>query len=522
MEAASPTRLLNQVKAFRFVTVPNASTYRAIVQVCFDALQRYVIELRAHEILRALESSGYVHEVGDVDELETQFLEPLVGWGNLAATADPAGVDRLEDFYRRRLVYHLTEVGEAAHRAVLEVEATVGHSGSLQMTMLGKIRDALHALADGGPDAEPEELFRLLHDMRSAFETLTHEANRFMTELGGLVGDERGEASDARFVAFKQAVLTYVSRFVEELRRIHDDLIRGLRAAEAAGVDRIIEQASRSSDLPDFDGDGVARQRWATEQRQRWAGVQSWFRGDGGGEATVDRLAGFAVGAVLSLTRTLGRLNERRGRPVDRTTDLLTLARWFSDCEGDEQAHELWHVAFGLHSARHLHLADDDPDLTSTRASWWDADPIWIPTRLRTHGKVPRQGRVPRAADYSQERRWLQARARRERAQLEAAIARFAGRPQLRLSQLAALEPAEFDLLLHLLDTALTAPADEAGARATRTTDGRLHVALRPPADGSTCAVTTPAGRLRGPDYEIEVTDLAAGAAARPIEGAVG
>ena len=500
-------RLLDQVDVFRYVTVPNAPTYRAVMQVCYEALQRYVIELRPDDILRALREGGYVVEVADVEGLETLVLASLHEWGNLAITADPAGVDRLEDFYRRRLVYHLTDVGEAAHRAVLEVEATIGRSGSLQTNMLIKIRDALPALAKAAVAADPEVLLRHLHEIHAAFETLTHEANRFMTDLGRLVGDERGEADEARFVAFKQAVLAYIGRFVEELRRLHDDISAGITAVEAAGVVRIVEAAARSADLPDFEGDGAVRARWAREQRDRWAGITAWFVGDGEAEPTVDRLAAFAVGSVLSLTRALARLNDRRGRPVDRTTDFLTLARWFAACDSDERAHELWQVAFGLHAARHLHLAEADPDLTSTRTSWWDARPVEVPTRLRTHGRVPHQGRTPSAADHSEARRWLEARSRRERAQVDAAVARFSGKT-VRLSALAELDADEFDLLLALVDAALGAPVDDRGARATRTADGRLEVALHPAPGGATCTIRTRAGRLTAPDYEIAVSDL--------------
>jgi uncharacterized protein (TIGR02677 family) len=512
----STRRLLDEVNAFRYVTVPNAATYRAAMQVCYEALQRYVIELRPDQILSALREGGFVVEIDDVEALESQVLGPLREWGNLAVAADPAGVDRLEDFYRRRLVYHVTDVGEAAHRAVLEVEATIGKSGSLQTNMLIKIRDALPALARAAGAADQELLLRLLHEVEAAFQTLTHEANRFMTDLGRLVSEEQGEASETRFVAFKQAVLSYIGRFVEELRRLHDEIVEGIRAVELAGIDAIVETAARSADLPDFANDGSVRARWATERRERWRGVGAWFIGDGAEEPTVERLAQFAIGAVLSLTRTLGRLNDRRGRPVDRTTDFLTLARWFAECESEAKAHELFHVAFGLQGARHLYLAEEDPEAGSTRASWWVAKPVTVPTRLRTHGRVPTQGRSHRAADYSKERAWLAARVQRERAQVEAAVTRFTG-TSFRLSTLATLDAVEFDLLLDLLDAALAAPADSGGSRSTRTADGRLEIVLECPSDGAACTIITPAGRLRAPDYLVRVTDLATTSRRQPM-----
>lgn len=506
-----PAQLLDQVNVFRYVTAKNAPVYRAIMAVCADAMQRYVVELRAGDILTALRDSHYVVDVADVDELESQHLDQLVKWGNLAATHDPVGVDRLSDFYQRRLVYHLTDVGEAAQRAVAEVEATLGRSGSLQTNMLVKVQEGLTGLATVGADAaghnDPESLVRILHDVTAAFDTLTHEANRFMTDLGALMTEDRDDAtSDERFAAYKQAVLRYISRFVDELRRLADDIVATVRQLDGDEITAVIATASRSADLPDFDGSGQARLAWVQTQQTKWSGIVAWFVGDKE-PATVDRLADFAVGAVLGLTRTLGRLNDRRGRTLDRTQDYLTLARWFAECADDDAAHELWHAVFGLHSARHTHLAEDDAGLTSTRSSWWDAPPVRIPTRLRSHGQVRRGSRTPKASDHTKERQWLAARARRERAQLQAASARFSGL-RLRLSDVATLDGHEFDLLLDLLDTALTAARDADGRRRTRTADGRLEVLLVPPVDGATCSLQTPRGRLRGPDYELTVTDL--------------
>lgn len=494
----SPKRVLREVNVFRYVTAPNAPTYRAIVQVFCDALHRYTIQLRPSDVLDAL--ADYETDVADAEELELNHLTQLVSWGNLACTADIAGVDRLEDFYRRRLVYHLTEVGEAAHRAVEEIEATLGRSGSLQANMLVKIRDALRALA---AERDSERAFALLHDLHAAFETLTHEANRFMTDLGRVAAEGREGRDELGFVAYKQAVLEYVARFVDELRRLQDEIGAGLRAVREAGIAELVEVASHSADLPDFERTGEARRRWAADQLDRWSGVEGWFLGDGSGAPTVERLAEFAVGQVVSLTRLLGRLNDRRGRPVDRRTDFLTLAWWFAACPTDADAHHLWQVAFGLYPARHMHVAEEDPELTSTRASWWDAAPVEIPTRLRTHGRTPRTGRFPRAADHSEARTWLGARVRRERRQLEAALERFRPGP-VHLSDVATLDPAAFDLLLELLDTALTAPRAPDGTRATTTADGRLRVALRPPADGATCRIETPSGALCCPDYAVE------------------
>ncbi len=304
---------------------------------------------------------------------------------------------------------------------------------------------------------------RLLHDLHSAFDTLTEEANRFMGDLARYTRGDRVE--EDRFVLYKQAVLAYIGRFVEQLRRLAGEIASAVQAVAAAGADRLIAAAARSADLPPAlpDTDPVAE--WLDEQQARWAGVCAWFVGDAAGHRpTIERLADVAVDAVVELTRTLGRLNERRTRPVDRAADFRALARWFSRCGDDEEAHRLWHAAFGLHSARHFHLEEDDPDRTGALTSWWEAGPVEVPVRLRTRGSTSNAGRPSPAADHGREKEWIAQRRRRERARLEAALARFAGRGPLSFADLGSVDTAELDLLLALLDEALSTPREPDGA----------------------------------------------------------
>jgi uncharacterized protein (TIGR02677 family) len=176
-----------------------------------------------------------------------------------------------------------------------------------------------------------------------------------------------------------------------------------------------------------------------------------------GSTPIVERLADVAVDAVVGLTRTLARLNERRAGSADRAADFRTLARWFSTCPSEEAAHRVWQAAFGLYSARHFHLEEDDAERTGPGISWWEAEPAPVPVRLRTHGGTSNAGRPSPAADHGRQKEWMAERHRRERAQIEAASRRFAGQGAMRLSDIAGLEAAEFELLLALLDEVLNA-----------------------------------------------------------------
>lgn len=513
---AARSRLLNQVSAFHYVTAPSAPTYRAVMQVFYEAKQRYVIELRPGEVLELIRGSDFHTELRDETELE-QKLGQLVDWGNLLRSHDTATVSRIDDFYRKRYLFHLTAVGEAAHRAVLEVEATIGKSGSLQTAMLVKIRDTLRDLADtaadpvNDPAVDPAVLVRLLHDLQAAFATLTQEANRFLGDLDHHLGGERMD--EDRFVAHKRALLSYLSGFITALRQLAAEIAASIATIDdgAAGMDRIIAAAVPGASLPPaLDGVDPALQ-WMETQRIKWDGIRAWFAGSRAGHPpTVERLADVAKDAVVGLTRTLGRLNDRRTRPVDRAADFRTLARWFAACASEDDAHRLWHAAFGLHAGRHFHLAEEDEELTHARVSWWDATPVEVPVKLRTRGSTSKLGRAAPVPDHRTTRQWIAVRLARERAQREAAMRRFAGADPLRFSDLAALDATELDMLLSLLNEVLGTPRDQDGVRRTRTTDGRLHIALEPPEAGDTSMVTiaTPHGRLRCRNYRLHVTEV--------------
>src|SRR5437764_13088894 len=107
-----PKRLLNQVAAFQYVTAPNAPTYRAIMQVFFDAKQHYLIELRPAEVGERIGEAGYHVEITSDEHLEAH-LQQLVDWGNLLRGYETAAAARIEDYYRKRYLYHLTPVGDA-------------------------------------------------------------------------------------------------------------------------------------------------------------------------------------------------------------------------------------------------------------------------------------------------------------------------------------------------------------------------------------------------------------------------
>jgi uncharacterized protein (TIGR02677 family) len=497
-------RLLDRVNALRYAcAAENVENYRAIVECFVLAKDRYEIELRSAEVRERLARSGLVHDFPGEADLD-RHLDQLVEWGNLQRSYDTASVASLKDYYRRCFLYRLTPQGEVAYRAVAEVERTVGRQGALQTSMLVEIRDAVATLLGAARAADAPALHRTLHRLWGAFDSLTNEAKLFLGDLDRHFAIER--LDEERFLAHKQALLAYIGRFVADVKRLAPEVAALLEETEAAGPAAFLPLAATAAELPPAPDGGDPAAAWVTRQQSHWSGLRAWFLTAGAERPRVEALQAKARESVLRLTRALARLDERHARVADRAANFRTLARWFTAAGDDAGAHVLFTRAFGLYPARHFHVAEEDPELTRASTSWWEARPVAIPVRLRTHGAVSRSGRPPPARAFDDGRAWLAAKARRERAQIDAALARFLGRGPVRLSDVATLDHAEFEQLLVLLDEALCAPRDPAGARSARTCDGRLLVTLRPAEGTRWVALETPAGRLRCRDHVLEVT----------------
>ncbi len=494
----------DQVKALQYATAPEAPAYRAIIEVFARAKRRYRVQLRPSDIVAGLERDAIEPRL--TDEQVHARLKTLCEWGNLVASHDAGAAEKLDDYYRRAYVYRLTGVGEAAHEAVVAVERAVEATGALQTTMLQKIREALATLealgAAGDPD--PDRAKRAFDDLHAAFDSLSTEASRFMSEVQRFLDDEHVDAE--AFQLRKTALVAYLQGFVDRLVGLGDPIRRSIRAVDAASFETLLETAAQSSDLPPSIDQVSPRDAWQREQRERWSGIVGWFVAQGG-ESVERELLRVANASVSQLVHTLHRLRERVARRVDRSADFRQLGRWFARCGTDDEAHVLFTRAFGLHGARHFHLAENDPDLVTPRTSWWDAQPVAVPVQLRRRGTAQRGGRTGRVPDFESSRMWLRQKRLREQEQRDAAVRAMGGSSGgISLSDLPRLDAHGLDILLELLDAGLLGELQPDGRRRGDTEDGRYIVSVRQVPDTSPVPVETSEGRLTSPrDIEIQV-----------------
>ncbi len=500
---------------FAHLTTEYRTLYRQVMGVFARAKQEFTVHLRPEDVHLGLPP-------GDRPSLEsvTSALESLAGWGNLRADPDTGRVTALEDFYRARHIYQLTRAGEAAEEALNAYDRALGRRGELQAVALADIAVQLRALLAlaGRPDPDPVAGHLALLALVDRFSGLAENARAFMGSLQRTV--DLHEAEVEVFLAYKQRLIEYLERFIEDLVTRGAEiagLLTGLGAGPEEPIGPLLRNAA-SREAADAAPDRAAEALAAAEQRwqARWEGLRAWFLSVPGRSSQAKLLRSSARQAIPQLLAVVRALNERRAGRSDRSTDFRELARWFAEAPDDDARHRLWRSAFGLYSARHLTidqeaLAEQEAEPVPASASWYDAPGVRISPQLRRTGSYERRGRARAVQDRGAAKSYLADLARKQAEQTAAARARLATRGEVRLSDLDTLDPAVFRLFLRLLGDALSTWRPGSNSVTATTNDGTMEIRLtRPPGD-EVAEIRTLDGMLRGPEHLVEIIDLAAG-----------
>jgi len=491
---------------FVHLNADKSPLYRAILSVFVAERARFTLALRPSEVHAALTASDASVFAGE--EIETA-LRQLCDWGNLDDSQDNAEAASIEEFYRRRRLYQLSAMGEAAEQSLATFEEYLHRPGELQTTALHDILEFLDAL---GPLLESDplddaKLHLTLLSLVDRFEQLTSRAQSFMRGLQRTV-DLHGISVDA-FLAYKEKLVDYLERFIGELVVASNRAAEAVLSLESIGVHRAFGAAARRELADALDPTPEAFTAAELRWQQRWAGLRRWFIGDGS-PSQAELLRARARSAIPALLTAVTQINDRRSHRADRAADFSTLARWFAETPDDPTAHRLWRVAFALSPARHFRINSETLDARSRRnepprTSWLDAIPMWLTPRLRASGRTAARGVASATIDRTAGKAYLMHLASEQAEQLRRASDQLLRGGRRRLAEMGPLDPVEFKLFLELLAQALAARARGDGPSSAYSSDGSLKIVLESLPDAQWVDVPTTDGIFHGRDHWITI-----------------
>jgi len=489
----------DRMRLFGYVTAENRLAYLWVLRAFDAARAAYHVVLHTSEVSAALaDLSAAQADCPDPATLELpRLLDALVDWGVLDRGQDGARATTLAEYRNRHSVYQFTEAGYRAHRAVESVLAAGLDDSTLSRLVFADLLADLKALAAANTAGDAEEVYRKLNRLDRALADVAERAARFYHMLSDL-----GRTHDVRpevFLSHKDALLTHLRDFHDELQRYTPRLREAVHEVEDTGTDRLVEAAAEADDRL-FATPVERLEDW----RRRWAGLRSWLApasADVTSEA--DRLSGATMAAIGDVLALLRRVTEARRGGVSRESQLRHLAAWFTGAGSEEAAHALFDAVFSLGGPRHVGVSHDDPEAIATRLSWWDAPAVELSRTLVQSGRAPGQGngRPARLERSDAARRHLResqlADERRHREAAAALAASDAGGG-------AGLDEEQVAVLRRLLDFALaTRVAGRAGPPLGAAAFG-VRLTLTP-TPGQFTTVDTKAGRLHIDGYALTV-----------------
>lgn len=486
---------------FQFATT-DLHELRAAIMLVFDESSVLRPSLGFDEVLRGLREQGWDEPIEEA-RLQTS-LAALVGWGLLDATQDHAArYSTPEEFEKKNLQWSLTPRGQAATAGFLRAFEVLRATVSLQPAVLDAMADGLIELRKlVTTDAAESRITTRLAEVEQHHESLVANVRQFNGQLQRLLREDA--ASDEVFQDVKQQTLAYLREYLRDLERPARRLARGIRALEEVGVTEMQERALVGANLaptPGRDSWGT----WLAERERRWKALTAWFAPKPGQAAQIESLRRVANQAILQLLRVLDRRWQARRRSASAERDFRVLAQCFGEASSEATAHQLFHAAFGLWSARHADLVEGD-HFTSRDTSWCDAPAAVVAPSLRASGTQTSRGRTRAVRDPSTLRAERQKRQAAELQRNAALRAQLVTAGVARLSAFGLLPPGPFAELLSLLAAALSSSPRSDGTRRATSDDGQVEIVLTNAQLGAAPArLQTHDGVLLSPDYQVEI-----------------
>jgi hypothetical protein len=228
-------------RTFHHLAAPKMDLYRSILRVFGQAKEHFEISLRPAEVVERLAAGSVI--IINAEEL-SQALEKLHEWGNLDASQDNSEVQTVEEFKRPRFLYQFTAAGEATEQALATFDQHFRRPGELQTTALRSIQDTLDELQRllDADELDGAKAVRALRELTDRFHQLVTRAQSFMRTVQRSIDAPSSELD--LFLQHKEALLSYVERFVGELVMATFRVSTSLRRIEASSVERALSFAA--------------------------------------------------------------------------------------------------------------------------------------------------------------------------------------------------------------------------------------------------------------------------------------
>ena len=488
------TRPLTETK---YLNADNADRYRSIMRIFFENYEKLRYWMYQEEVYEEMVRDPYFQDYR-MEQCQ-QDLAMLTEWKNLNTLQDTRRVSSIEEFKNKKFRYQMSEYSVEIERLVIRLENLLIEGGSLEPTLLERIR--LNVERFPKMDAEAADVvYGWWNDLNNDFIRLNQNYQDYIRDLNSVKAEEMMRTKE--FLVFKDKLTDYLRNFIRGLQKNVGIIEENLRLLDEALLARVLGKINDyEMSIPRMDVE-ISRELIEEKNQGRYESIRNWFVGENGGENEAGRLFDATNEIIRRITRYAAQLSEKNALGANRREEYRKTAELFLRCKDMDEAHKMAAMVFGLE--RPLHLAESsERETDSMNKSVYEepaAERILKP-RVRTYREKTNRSGI---RDLTEEKAMARKRAVEERKRDWERIAQLEKDGRIDFSGLPVIEPRVREILLKWLSDAL-----EDADYTARTEEGRSFV-LDMDRAGERCVVHCEDGNFTMPRISIVFQEGAA------------
>ncbi len=400
------SKVTKQIPETKYLSVENAWRYRSIMRYFYEQSQRYQHWLNKDEVhleLTSVDNSCFneqaMIELGGytIDHCQ-QDLESLQKWGNLIARQDTAKVQTYQQFMNKQYRFQMTEYAIEIERMAIRLENLIIEGGSLEPTLLERIREQLSKVDNLLPTAQgpshhdinlhgisPHEIGVWWSQLSSDFQKLNQNYQDYIRTWHSAKADELMKSQS--FFAYKESLIGYLRHFIKELQGHGSAIAHKLSTIDQETRSALVDAITQyEMQIPRLDQDLLIYEEVHSLIGGKMESFFSFFLYQNGKSSEMETILFMTNEIIRRITRYAVAILESVGQFSNRREEYAHFAKLFANMSRIEEAHLLSSYVFGIQNYAHF-VGDFQRTTDSIQSSIWGESPYLIetPPRVRTY-----------------------------------------------------------------------------------------------------------------------------------------
>lgn len=484
------SKSLKAIEESKYLSAENAWRYRAIMRTFYLFDQKFKHWLSKEEVYNSLAKESAFKDYSL--ELCQQDLTALHQWKNLSAVQDTAKVTSYKQFINKQYRYQMTEYAIEIERMTLKLENITIEGGSLEPTLLERIKDEFAQLKDQLKEADDKRLDGWWRQLMSDFQRLNQNYQDYIRDWYSLKAEELMKTQG--FFLYKEKLIAYLRSFIKELQRHAYQIEKDLEKVAEEDKNQLFSRLlAYEMSLPRIDIEGIDPQEMSAKIQGRYDSFQAFFCKRPGKMSEVDTILTMTNEIIRRITRYAASILELSSQYSSRKEEYRKIAQLFRETKELEAAHRLSAQVFGIGGYKHFSF-EAERETESIQSSTYQEAPLFVQLRprIRTYREKMIKTAIP---DHKKDKEKMREKVLADQKKEKKLLRSYLKDDRIDFSQIKDLSPSVRRTLLRWLTRAI----QEKG-QLTTTEQGEKYRLLNPQ-EKRRCTLSCQDGDLDMPAY---------------------